>query len=272
MSSANFVDFKDVWLAYNDELLAQGHYAVEAIDLQVRQGEFIAIVGPSGCGKSTFMKLATGLRMPSKGTVNIAGAPVTGPLKISGMAFQAPSLLPWRTTVDNVLLPLEIVEPYRSNYKQKRAEYEERARAVLRKVGLGGYEDQFPWQLSGGMQQRASICRALIHEPQMLLLDEPFGALDAFTREELWCILRDLWTEQKFNVILVTHDLRESVFLADTVYVMSKSPGRFVVRREIDLPRPRDLEITYTPKFTDIVHELRGHIGAIRKTGVEVAK
>ena len=272
MSSTNFVDFQDVWLAYNDELLAQGHYAVEAIDLKVRQGEFIAIVGPSGCGKSTFMKLATGLRMPSKGTVTIAGAPVTGPLKISGMAFQAPSLLPWRTTVDNVLLPLEIVEPYRSEYKHKRAEYEERARALLRKVGLGGYEDKFPWQLSGGMQQRASICRALIHEPQMLLLDEPFGALDAFTREELWCILRDLWTEQKFNVILVTHDLRESVFLADTVYVMSKSPGRFVVRREIDLPRPRDLEITYTPQFTDIVHELRGHIGAMRRSGAEVAQ
>jgi NitT/TauT family transport system ATP-binding protein len=147
------------------------------------------------------------------------------------MAFQAPSLLPWRTTVDNVLLPLEIVEPYRSNFKAKRKEYEERARKLLQKVGLGGYEDKFPWQLSGGMQQRASICRALIHEPKMLLLDEPFGALDAFTREELWCILRDLWTEQKFNVILVTHDLRESVFLADTVYVMSKSPGALWSRK-----------------------------------------
>ena len=201
----------------------------------------------------------------------IDGAPVTGPLKISGMAFQAPSLLPWRTTVDNVLLPLEIVEPYRSNFKAKRAEYEDRARKLLQKVGLAGYEDKFPWQLSGGMQQRVSICRALIHEPKMLLLDEPFGALDAFTREELWCILRDLWTEQRFNVILVTHDLRESVFLADTVYVMSKSPGRFVVKREIDLPRPRDLEVTYSKEFSDIVHELRGHIGAIRNTGVAQA-
>lgn len=267
-----FIDFRDVWLAYNDELLAAGQFAVEAIDLQVGQGEFIAIVGPSGCGKSTFMKLATGLRPPSRGRVVIDGQPVAGPLKISGMAFQAPSLLPWRTTVDNVLLPLEIVEPYRSQFKQKRREYEERARALLRKVGLAGYEDKFPWQLSGGMQQRASICRALIHEPKMLLLDEPFGALDAFTREELWCILRDLWTEQRFNVILVTHDLRESVFLADTVYVMSRSPGRFVVRREIELPRPRDLEITYTKEFTDIVHELRGHIGAMRKHGAEVAQ
>jgi NitT/TauT family transport system ATP-binding protein len=263
-----FINFQDVWLAYNDELLREGQFAVEAIDLQVRQGEFIAIVGPSGCGKSTFMKLATGLRAPSRGRIQIDGQPVTGPLKISGMAFQASSLLPWRTTVDNVLLPLEIVEPYRSNFKQQRKAYEERARALLRKVGLAGYEDKFPWQLSGGMQQRASICRALVHEPKMLLLDEPFGALDAFTREELWCILRDLWMEQRFNVILVTHDLRESVFLADTVYVMSRSPGRFVVKREIDLPRPRDLEITYTPEFSDIVLELRGHIGAIRKPEV----
>ena len=261
-----FVDFKDVWLAYNDQLLAQNHFAVEAIDLQVRKGEFIAIVGPSGCGKSTFMKLATGLQKPSSGKITIDQQPVTGPLKISGMAFQAPSLLPWRTTLDNVLLPLEIVEPYRSQFKAKRKEYAERAGALLHKVGLGGYEDKFPWQLSGGMQQRASICRALIHEPKMLLLDEPFGALDAFTREELWCILRDLWTEQRFNVILVTHDLRESVFLADTVYVMSKSPGRFVVRRDIDLPRPRELELTYTPEFGEIVQELRSHIGAIRKT------
>ncbi len=259
-----FVDFKNVWLAYNEELQAQGHFAVEDISLSVEEGEFIAIVGPSGCGKSTFMKLATGLKMPSKGSIAIGGAPVTGPLKISGMAFQAPSLLPWRTTVDNVLLPLEIVEPYRSTFKAKRKEYEARARELLQSVGLSGYEDKFPWQLSGGMQQRASICRALVHDPKMLLLDEPFGALDAFTREELWCALRDLHAAKKFNVILVTHDLRESVFLADTVYCMSRSPGRFVVQRHIDLPRPRDLEITYTPKFTDIVHELRGHIGAHR--------
>jgi NitT/TauT family transport system ATP-binding protein len=262
----HFVDFQDVWLAYNEELLAQNHFAVEAIDLKLGLGEFIAIVGPSGCGKSTFMKLATGLKMPSMGKIFIDGQAVTGPLKISGMAFQAPSLLPWRTTLDNVLLPLEIVEPFRNNFKAKRKEYAERASRLLQSVGLGGYEDKFPWQLSGGMQQRASICRALIHEPKLLLLDEPFGALDAFTREELWCILRDLQAAQKFNVILVTHDLRESVFLADTVYVMSKSPGRFVIKREINIPRPRELEVTYTKEFTDIVLELRGHIGAIRKT------
>lgn len=259
-----FVDFQNVWLAYNEELQAQNVFAVEDINLRVRQGEFIAIVGPSGCGKSTFMKLATGLKRPSRGTITIDGQPVTGPLKISGMAFQAPSLLPWRTTLDNVLLPLEIVEPYRSQFKDRRKEYAQRAGRLLESVGLGGMGAKFPWELSGGMQQRASICRALIHEPKMLLLDEPFGALDAFTREELWCTLRDLWEAQRFNVILVTHDLRESVFLADTVYCMSKSPGRFVVQREIPIPRTRDLEVTYTPAFSDIVHELRGHIGAMR--------
>ena len=263
-SDKPFVDFDQVWLAYNDDLLAKNLFAVEDINLKVRRGEFIAIVGPSGCGKSTFMKLTTGLKMPSMGKIHIDGQPVTGPLKISGMAFQAPSLLPWRTTLDNVLLPLEIVEPYRSQFKDRRKEYVERAGRLLASVGLGGMEKKFPWELSGGMQQRASICRALIHEPKMLLLDEPFGALDAFTREELWCTLRDLWEAQRFNVILVTHDLRESVFLADTVYCMSKSPGRFVVQREIPIPRTRDLEVTYTKEFSDIVLELRGHIGAMR--------
>ncbi len=272
MSSGRpFVDFSQVWLAYNEELLAAGHYAVEDITLQVGAGEFIAIVGPSGCGKSTFMKLATGLRMPSKGTVLIDGREVAGPLKITGMAFQSSSLLPWRTTLDNVLLPLEIVEPYRSIFRARRDEYAAKARALLESVGLGGYEERYPWQLSGGMQQRASICRALIHEPKMLLLDEPFGALDAFTREELWCILRDLHAAQRFNVILVTHDLREAVFLADTVYVMSRSPGRLLARRAIELARPRPLELTYSKEFTDIVLELREHIGAIRKPlGAEV--
>lgn len=267
-----FVDFESVWLAYNDELLAKNTFAVEDINLKIKQGEFIAIVGPSGCGKSTFMKLTTGLKMPSKGRVRIDGQAVTGPLKISGMAFQAPSLLPWRSTLDNVLLPLEIVEPYRSQFKDRRKEFEERANMLLTSVGLGGLGSKFPWELSGGMQQRASICRALIHEPKMLLLDEPFAALDAFTREELWCILRDLWEAQRFNVILVTHDLRESVFLADTVYCMSRSPGRFVVKREIPIARTRDLEVTYSREFTDIVHELRGRIGAMRKAGADIAQ
>ncbi|MCK7492942.1 MAG: ATP-binding cassette domain-containing protein [Comamonadaceae bacterium] len=185
------------------------------------------MVGPSGCGKSTFMKLTTGLKMPSKGThPHRRRSRSTGPLKISGMAFQAPSLLPWRTTVDNVLLPLEIVEPYRSNFKSKRKRVRRQgARAAQERRASAATRTSSRGSSSGGMQQRASICRALVHEPKMLLLDEPFGALDAFTREELWCALRDLQAAQKFNVILVTHDLRESVFLADTVYVHEQEPG-----------------------------------------------
>ncbi|MEO8485014.1 MAG: ABC transporter ATP-binding protein [Betaproteobacteria bacterium] len=258
-----FVDFRHVWLAYE----GQDSFAVEDLTLSIGAGEFVAIVGPSGCGKSTFMKLATGLKPPTRGEVDVEGVRVTRTLKIAGMAFQAPTLLPWRTTLRNVLLPLEIVEPYRSTFKRDRVVYADRAKALLKTVGLEGYEDAFPWQLSGGMQQRASICRALVHQPKMLLLDEPFGALDAFTREELWCVLRDLWAEHRFTVVLVTHDLREAVFLADTVYVMSKRPGRLLGRTVIDLPRPRDLEVTYTDRFTDLVHEMRERIGMVRKAG-----
>ena len=141
----------------------------------------------------------------------------------------------------------------------------QRALKLLKTVGLDGYADKYPWQLSGGMQQRASICRALIHEPKLLLLDEPFGALDAFTREELWCVIRDLHAARKITVCLVTHDLREAVFLADRVFVMSARPGRVLVERQIDLPRPRDLDVTFTPEFSEIVHELRSHIVRARQ-------
>ena len=257
-----FVEVGHVDLAYD---AASGN-AIEDVSVAVQEHEFIAMVGPSGCGKSTFMKLCSGLKPPTRGSVTVAGRAVAGPLKIVGMAFQHPNLLPWRTTLENVLLPLEIVEPYRSSFKRDREKFSSKAKELLRSVGLEGYEDKFPWELSGGMQQRTSICRALVHEPRLLLLDEPFAALDAFTREELWCVLRDLWARQRFTVVLVTHDLREATFLADTVYVMSKRPGRILARREIDLPRPRDLEITYSDKFAGIVLELREHIGRIRKT------
>ncbi|CAM3349169.1 ABC transporter ATP-binding protein [Halomonas lysinitropha] len=256
-----FVDFDRVSLAYDDS----GN-AIEDITLSIGEGEFVAFVGPSGCGKSTFMKLCTGLHGPTTGSVKVDGEPVGGPLKISGMAFQNANLLPWRTTLDNVLLPLEIVKPYRSQFRRRREEFTGWARDLLRTVGLDGYEDQFPWQLSGGMQQRASICRALIHRPRLLMLDEPFAALDAFTREELWCVLRDLWEAHHFTVVLVTHDLREAAFLADTVYVMSRRPGRIVERRHIDLPRPRELAITYETPFITLVQELRAQIGEIRST------
>ena len=257
-----FIDFDRVWLKYTPE----SDFAIEDVSISINEHEFVAIVGPSGCGKSTFMKLCTGLKPATQGTVIVDGRQVTGPLKITGMAFQASNLLPWRTTLDNVLLPLEIVQPFKSNFSAKRAEYVERAMKLIETVGLKGWEHKFPWELSGGMQQRASICRALVHEPKLMMLDEPFGALDAFTREELWCVLRDLHAANPFTVVLVTHDLREATFLADTVYVMSKRPGRIVAKRAIDLPRPRDLEVTYSKPFADVVHELREHIGAMRKT------
>ncbi len=232
--------------------------AVEDVSLEIAHGEFIAVVGPSGCGKSSLMRLISGLHPPASGILTVEGKPVSGPLKSVGMAFQNSNLLPWRTALENVLLPLEIVEPFRSRFD--RAAFSVKAKALLESVGLQGFTEKHPWELSGGMQQRTSICRALIHEPEILLLDEPFGALDAFTREELWCALRDLQAARKVTVMLVTHDLREAVFLADTVYVMSSRPGRIVRRCPVPLARPRDLEVTYTPAFQDVVHELRGLI------------
>jgi NitT/TauT family transport system ATP-binding protein len=181
-------------------------------------------------------------------------------LKITGMAFQNPVMLPWRTVLDNLLLPLEIVEPHRSRFRAHKHEYVARADNLLRSVGLAGMGEKFPWQLSGGMQQRASLCRSLIHEPKLLMLDEPFGALDTFTREELWCVVRDLHAERGFTVILVTHDLREAAFLSDRIYCMSSRPGRIIAEREVTLPRPRDLDVTYTHEFADIVQDLRNQI------------
>ena len=170
--SKSFVELNDVKLRYSegDDL------ALETTNMKIKKGEFVAVVGPSGCGKSSLLKLVSGLMPPSEGTVLVDNTEVDGPLKIVGMAFQNPTLLPWRTTLDNVLLPMEIVKPHRNRLRKHRAEYEERARKLLATVGLEGHEDKYPWELSGGMQQRASLCRSLIHEPDLLMLDEPFGA------------------------------------------------------------------------------------------------
>jgi len=258
-----FVAIDGVTLAYRG---ASGDVvALRDTSLTVKRGEFAAVVGPSGCGKSTLMKLVTGLVRPSEGRVALEGRAVDGPVKLAGMAFQNPSLLPWRTVLDNVLLPLEIVEPHRGRFRAEKERYRALGDRLLTTVGLGGFGHRFPWELSGGMQQRASLCRALIHEPALLMLDEPFAALDAFTREELWCVLRDLWQKIGFTVILVTHDLREAAFLADVVHVMSARPGRIVLSRPVDLPRPRELEVCYQPHFVDIVHELRGKIAEVRQ-------
>jgi len=239
--------------------------ALEGTSLSVGKGEFAAVVGPSGCGKSTLMKLVTGLIKPTKGIVAVDGAEVRGPVKMAGMAFQNANLLPWRTVTENILLPLEIVEPYRSQFRAKRDEYRARVENLLSIVGLSGFGDRFPWELSGGMQQRASLCRSLIHEPKLLMLDEPFAALDAFTRKELWCVLRDVWQRLNFTVVLVTHDLREAVFLADTIHVMSARPGRIIDTRKVGFARPRYLDVCYEQDFTDLVHVLRNKIAEVRK-------
>jgi NitT/TauT family transport system ATP-binding protein len=255
-----FVDISDVTLIYQGGS-AGGTLALEGATLRISKGEFVAVVGPSGCGKSTLLKLVSGLNLATRGGVVVADRGVSAPLSIVGMAFQNPVMLPWRTTIENVLLPLEIVEPHASQYRSQRNLYREKARELLSVVGLDGFADHYPWQLSGGMQQRTSLCRALIHEPELLLLDEPFGALDAFTREELWVVLENLWLKQKFTAILVTHDLTEAVYLADTVYVCTKRPGRIVASQPVAMPRPRDI---YASEFVAIVRSLKDSIVEVR--------
>lgn len=261
---SSFVEINEVTLRYKGRNGSQDTLAVEHLNLKVNRGDFVAVVGPSGCGKSTLMKLATGLHFPSAGFVRLDGQMVDGPVSIAGMAFQNPVMLPWRLTRDNVLLPMEVVEPHRKRIRSNRSAYRKIADELLASVGLAEAGDQYPWQLSGGMQQRASLCRALIHDPELLLLDEPFAALDAFTREELWCVIRDLHQQRQFTTILVTHDLREAVFLADTVHVMSARPGRIIVSRSIPLPRPRSIDVIYETQFADLTHELRSHIASAR--------
>ncbi|MFT0862068.1 ABC transporter ATP-binding protein [Ancylobacter sp. G4_0304] len=258
MASEPLVELRNVSLSYGEG--RERMVALGDATLSIEKGEFVAVVGPSGCGKSTLMKLVTGLLPPSAGTVLVHGREVTAPIPGVGMAFQNSTLMPWRTTRDNIMLPFEVVAPHKHRLRRHRAEYEAKAEALLASVGLAGFGDKYPWQLSGGMQQRCNVCRALIHEPEILMLDEPFGALDAFTREELWGVMQKLWLERRFTAVLVTHDLREAVYLADTVYVMSRRPGRIVKRRTIDLPRPRTLETTFEPGFVEIVHELRERI------------
>ncbi len=257
-----FVEIDRVWMRYGG---AGGTLALRNTSLSVAQQEFVAVVGPSGCGKSTLMRLVTGLWPASAGSVKVAGKKVDGPLSIAGMAFQNPTMLPWRSILDNVMLPFEVVEPHPGRLRRERALYEDKCRALLKLVGLDGFEKKNPWQLSGGMQQRASLCRALVHEPALLMLDEPFAALDIFTREDLWSVLQNLWLARLPTVILVTHDLREAVFLADRVLVMTSRPGRIMVERKIDLPRPRTREMTYSPYFQEMVQDLRGHIDRARQ-------
>ncbi|MBD2022546.1 ABC transporter ATP-binding protein [Leptolyngbya sp. FACHB-36] len=233
---------------------------IEEISLSIQPSEFVSFVGPSGCGKTSILRMISGLSPAPIGEIRLRGDRIHKPLKNVGIAFQNPVLLPWRNTLNNVLLPLEVVQPYKREFRQKLPQFTQMAQDLLETVGLQDFQKQLPWQLSGGMRQRASLCRALIHQPEILLLDEPFGALDAFTREEMWVMLQNLWMRAKCVGLLITHDLREAVFLSDTVYVMSPRPSSIIHTLQINLPRPRTLDMYLTDEFNHLVADIRRHI------------
>ncbi len=263
-----FVRLEKVTLTYG-----RGERSVRALDeteLAIEKGDFIALVGPSGCGKSTILKLVTGLIRATSGYVFVAGREVGAePVRV-GMAFQNPTLLPWLKLRDNVMLPLKIVPPFRRDYRAKRkTEFTDRIEMLLAQVGLKGFSDKYPWQLSGGMLQRASLCRALVHEPQLLMLDEPFGALDQFTREELWAIMQELWMTHRPTVLLVTHDLKEASYLANRICVMQARPGRIIDESVVPFARPRTIAMSYHSDFVALTQRLRELIIGTRPETVQ---
>ncbi|HEX9263681.1 MAG TPA: ABC transporter ATP-binding protein [Candidatus Binatia bacterium] len=229
--------------------------ALERVGFEIQPGNFVSIVGPSGCGKSTLLKIVSGLLPPSSGRVTVHGKQVDSPLENVGMVFQAPVLLKWRNVLDNVLLPVEFA-------KLDLPSHVDKARALIDLVGLAGFEDMYPHELSGGMQQRASLCRALVTDPQLLLMDEPFGALDAMTRDELDMELLRIWEERKKTVLFVTHGIQEAVFLSDIVFVMSARPGRLLEKIAVDLPRPRSMEMMSSAKFGEHTLRIRALLSA----------
>ena len=228
-------------------------HALSEVSLSIAPQEFVAVVGPSGCGKSTLLRMIAGLIRPSAGEVRVAGTKVTEPRQDVGIVFQAPTLLPWATVLDNVLFPFRIM-------RKLDAGAVERAMALLDLVGLKGFEKRMPRELSGGMQQRTAICRALVHDPAILLMDEPFGALDALTREEMSLELMRIWTERPKTIVFVTHSVPEAVLLADRVVVMGPRPGRIIDVVEIALPRPRAFHQESLPEFQNSAQRIRGHI------------
>jgi NitT/TauT family transport system ATP-binding protein len=249
----NLIEIKGVTHAYRTK--AGPLPVLENLNVSVPEGEFAAVVGPSGCGKSTLTRLVAGLMKPDKGEVWLHGERVISPRKTVGMAFQNPVMLEWRTILENVILPLEIVAP-----RMAQRDRVDRAMHLLDMVGLNGFEGKRPSQLSGGMRQRASLCRAIVHKPDVLIMDEPFGALDAFTREDLWQTMRDLRAAEPFTCVLITHDLRESVYLGDQVFVLSGRPARTQMVLAVDLPADRSLDILYQPKAQEMLHTLRDQI------------
>jgi NitT/TauT family transport system ATP-binding protein len=230
-------------------------HALQDIDLDILASEFISIVGPSGCGKTTLLKILAGILTRSAGEVVMQGRSLTGPSRELGVVFQAPVLLPWRTVLQNVMVPIEI-------QRRDHARFEARARQLIAMVGLSGFESKYPSELSGGMQQRVGICRALVHDPSFLLMDEPFGALDAMTRESMNEELQRIWGESRKTILLVTHSIPEAVYLADRVVVMTPRPGRIVDVIPVDLPRPRTLGMQNTPEFGHFVAVIRRHFSS----------
>jgi len=241
-----------------DKTYGTDRRAVEAlrrIDLSVPQGEFVSLLGPSGCGKSTLMAMIAGLDPPSGGQITLKGAAVTGPRFSNGIVFQDATLMPWSPVIDNVLLPIRIK-------KLARKDYVDKAMDLLRAVGLDGFEARLPRQLSGGMRQRVALCRALIHDPDLLLMDEPFSALDAITRDDMAVLLLDLWERVRKTVVFVTHSIREAVLLSDRVVVFSARPGRIMRDVVVPFARPRDFALTETPAFNALCADLRAAIHA----------
>ena len=225
-------------------------HALDKVSFEIQAGDFVSLVGPSGCGKSTLLKIVSGLLPAFFGSVAVNDKPVDEPLENVGMVFQSPVLLKWRPVLGNVLLPVEFA-------KLDLASHRERARSLLKLVGLEGFEEMYPHQLSGGMQQRVSLCRALVMDPQLLLMDEPFGALDAMTRDELDIELLRIWQDRRKTVLFVTHSIQEAVFLSDHVIVMSARPGRLLEQITIQLPRPRTMEMISTPRFGEYTLKIR---------------
>ena len=229
--------------------------AIRNVSLSVADCEFVTVLGPSGCGKSTLLMMVAGLISQTEGAISINGKPVTGPRPEIGVVFQQPVLLPWRTILDNVLFPIELL-------KLPRAKYRERALALLAMAKIDDFAHHLPRQLSGGMRQRASICRALIHDPKILLMDEPFSALDAITRDEMGVELQRIWQANRKTVIFVTHSIREAVLLSDRVFVMGRRPAVIMEQIAIDLPRPRDIAVMESERFNAYVRQLRKAIEA----------
>lgn len=255
---SEYIKFQDVNFEYH-----QGHRRLQVfagLNFSIAQNDFAVLVGPSGCGKTTALKLIAGLLRPTKGYVVVNGQIVQGPLAGISMMFQTPVLLPWRRVIDNVIFPYECSNPSRlpKQYVKKQAQ------ELLEAVGLQGFEANYPWELSGGMQQRVALCRALVTNPKILLMDEPFGALDAFTREELWGVMHSIYISRQCTVVLVTHDIREAVFLGSVVAVLSPRPSTVIWQEFIPWGFPRDLSLTFTEQFQAVASRVRSYIkGAI---------